>query len=472
MTKRLFYPFIFAFFIISIVQTACAQPMTDFTEVAEKTIPAVVSVRTTFKRSQSSSGKVFESFGGFEDRFLERFFGFQRGEGAESSPLPKSQGQASGFIISPDGYVLTNGHVVRDGDLIEVQLEDGRQFEASLIGIDPNTDIALVKIDAKNLPYLEFADSSKLKVGQWVIAVGNPLGLQTSLTVGVVSGVGRNNLDLAALENFIQTDAAINRGNSGGPLLNARGEVVGMNTAIASGSGGNIGIGFAIPSNLLSFVVDQLRNNGNVTRGYIGVVIQPIDYDLAKALGLDRVEGALVSEIQEDSPAGKAGLKRGDIILKVNGKAVDNPGALRNAVSTMKPGAKIALQVMREKKQINLTLEVGSHPDNDPVDEETGIKHGFGKNALGVTVKELTQEASERLGYIGEEGVVIEDFDPQGPAAFAGLKKGTLVLEVNQEPVKTKAQFNKLVSSLEKGGRVLLLIRQGGMTRYVALTIR
>jgi len=274
----------------------------------------------------------------------------------------QQRGQGSGFIISKDGYILINNHVVGDADLIKVKLSDGREFKAKVIGTDPQSDVAVIKIDATNLPVLRLGDSDKLEVGEWVIAIGNPFGLSQTVTVGVVSAKGRSRIGINDYEDFIQTDAAINPGNSGGPLVNIHGEAVGMNTAIFSRSGGYMGIGFAIPINMAKAIKDQLLKKGKVTRGWLGVVIQDIDEELAKSFGLEKTEGVLIAEVSEGSPAEKAGLKQGDIILRLNGKKVDDLGELRNKIALTAPGTKVKLEVLRENKRRTIQVTIGEQP--------------------------------------------------------------------------------------------------------------
>ncbi|MDP1835342.1 MAG: Do family serine endopeptidase [Chlamydiales bacterium] len=437
------------------IDAGAAQPIADFTSVAKKALPAVVSIRT--KAPNATSGP-FQQGDPFADDLLDFFFGKPRREVPQQPQgQPPRVSQGSGFLVSSDGLMMTNSHVVRDAQEIRVRLTDGRDLEAKLIGHDPNTDVAIIKVDATDLPFLTFGTSSDLEVGQWAIAVGNPLGLQESLTVGVISAKGRANLDVADLEDFIQTDAAINRGNSGGPLLNIDGEVIGINTAIASSTGGYMGIGFAIPSDMAKHVMDELVAKGSVTRGFLGVVLQPIDYDLAMVFGLDKVEGALVAEVQEGSPADKAGLKRGDIILEHDGRRVESVASLRNAISLSKPGQTVNLKLLREGKTLVVKVHVGAHAES----KEGMSKEG--KNVIGIKVENAPS---------GQQGVVIIQVDPYSIAAMAGLKKDSVILEVNKQKVNSAEQFYKVVSGLSKGSRLLLFVRQADATGYVVLTLR
>jgi serine protease Do len=424
------------------------ETIVDFRSLAKKAIPAVVSINVESKRNGFQSygnGALEDPFGLFGND-LWRFFGIPNNGGS----IPVS-GQASGFIVRPDGYILTNSHVVNGVDKILVQLTDGREFEAKLLGEDPNSDIAVIKVDAADLPFLELGDSNALEVGQWVAAIGNPLG--------------RNNLDITQLEDFIQTDASIYKGNSGGPLLNLEGQVVGINTAIATNTSSSyLGIGFAIPSNMARYVMDEIIAHGKVSRGYLGVTLQSIDYSLAQAFGLKKVEGALVTNVLKGSPADKAGLKAEDIILKYDNRSVENASSLRNAIYLMKPGTRIVLTVLRRDKVMEIPLEVGSFKEEKP--EAKSIK----TNKLGIEVETLSPEAAEKLGYKDDQGVVITKVDPRSPAAFAGLKKGALILSVNRKKVENVEQFEAALQEASKGHPLLLQIKQG--EAYLFLSIK
>lgn len=433
----------------------------DFTAVAKKTIPAVVSIQV-----KSSNKGVF---GGEDesDGFNEDFFRFFFGPGRERGRTQPTVGQASGFIIKPNGYVLTNSHVVKDASEIKVILNDGREFQGKVVGQDPNTDIALVKIDADGLDYLNFGNSDNLEIGQWVIAIGNPFGLQASLTVGVVSAKGRNNLDLTTIEDFVQTDAAINRGHSGGPLLNLASQVVGMNTAIATnnGSGGSIGIGFAIPSNLIQLIVNQLIQKGTVSRGFIGVTLQQIDQELAHAFGLSQVGGAVIADVAKDSPAEKAGLKQGDIVQKYNKLPVTNIASLRNFIALMTPGTQINLSILRNGTPKDIVVEIGNYPTSSP---QVALRKG---NKLGFEVQDLTPDIVRKLGLDDEIGVVITDIEQGSTAAWAGLKKGSVILAVNQKDVHSVKEFNEFLEQTPPNRPVLFLIKQGEGVRFVSIKV-
>ncbi len=457
----------FLFFALVFITPLAAQPA-DFTSVAKKAIPAVVSVKVEMKRPETPQNLFRSPFGNqendpFGEEFWGRFFNIPRNQ-RHQEPTP-SFGQGSGFIVTEDGYILTNNHIVEKADKVLVKLKSGKEYTARVIGTDPNTDVAVIKIDAKNLPHLPLGDSSKLEVGQWVAAIGNPLGLQATLTVGVVGAIDRNNLGLTQVEDFIQTDAAINRGNSGGPLLNMDGEAVGINTAIATHTGGYMGIGFAIPINLAAQVMEQLIQTGSFTRGYLGVVMQQMDPDLADAFGLEESKGALISEVAKDSPAEKAGLKRGDIILKFNDRPVDNISVVRNAVAMMKPDDEIHLEVKRGNEILHLKVRVGTHPLSSQATSTASAER------LGLKVTELTPEIAQNFNYIDEKGVVVSDVEAGSVAQMAGIKKGSLILSVNQQEVTTPQSFYSAVEQTPTGKPVLLLIKQGPITQYLSLKI-
>ncbi|CRX39154.1 Do family serine endopeptidase [Estrella lausannensis] len=438
----------------------------DFTFVAEKAIPAVVSIQV--KSTGGSKGRALaedtDPFSDlYQDELFSKLFGGRR-------LLPKepqeSTAQASGFLISKEGLILTNNHVVTGAKAITVTLNDGRELNAKLVGQDPNTDLAIIKIDAENLPYLEMGNSDELRVGQWVIAIGNPLGLQASLTVGVVSAKGRSNLDLARIEDFIQTDAAINRGNSGGPLLNMSGEVVGINTAIVSNlaSGGYMGIGFAIPSNIAHYVVSEIEKSGEVSRGFLGVALQPLDKDLANAFGLEKADGALIAEVQRNGAAFSAGIRQGDIILGINKKKIAGIGQLRNAVAMMKPGDKVTLEIMREGKKMDVPVTLGTLA-------KVGQKPAVHVSKIGIEVAALNDEIKEKL-KIESAGVMVKKVDSESLAYIAGIREGALILSVNQKKVETPEEFDRIVAETESGKPLLFLIRQGESMRFVSIRER
>jgi serine protease Do len=408
----------------------------------------------------------------FDDEYFRRFFGPRFPPNREF----RQRGLGSGTIVDAKaGYILTNNHVVADADKLTVKLPDGRQFEAKVVGTDPATDLAVIKIDAKDLPQAKLGNSDELEVGESVIAIGNPFGLEQTVTLGIVSAKGRTSVGLTDYEDFIQTDASINPGNSGGPLMNLKGEVVGVNTAIFSRSGGNMGIGFSIPINQARSVMDSLIKYGKVTRGFLGVVIQDITADIANALGVQAGDGVLVANVGINTPAGKAGVKQSDIITTFNGRPVKSVNALRNAVAAIKPGTTVPLEVLREGKKLKLSIKI----EEQPTDMRAAIGQGApgpggtpgeaASKVLGMSLQELTPELADQLGYSGQTGVAITDVEANSPAAQAGVQQGALILSVNRKPVKTVAEITAAVNQAASGQGILFLLRMGQFDRFVAI---
>ena len=441
-----------------------------FRSVARQVGPAVVFIKVEKEVKQQSMG--FDSFGGnpFSDELLRRFFGHppQQRKTPKKAPKHNAAGQGSGFIISSDGYIMTNNHVVEDADKVTVQLLDGSEYEAKIIGTDPPTDVALIKIDVdEKLPVLKLGDSDQLEVGDWVLAFGNPFGLSHTLTAGIVSAKGRSGIGLNDYENFIQTDAAINPGNSGGPLVNLDGEVVGMNTAIYSRSGGYMGIGFAIPINMAKDIRQQLIKHGGVTRGRLGIYIQDLTKDLADSFAIDQHEGILIAQVMEDSPAEKAGLQQGDIILQLDGEKITKVASFRNKIAMTRPESKVELLVLRNGNKKKIKATIGSMAT-----DENG--HSVGSNKLpelGMSLQKLTSDLAEQLGYTGTRGVLVAEVEPGSIAARAGIQRGSLIEEVNREEVETPEQVKILIKKSDRK-TVLLLVRQGDASRYLALRIK
>ncbi len=438
-----------------------------FTSVAKKATPASVFLRVEINPADNEHfGQPQDPYGNpFGDDFLNKFFGFPPGR---QMPPQTQVGQGSGFIVSADGLIMTNNHVVRGADKIEVTLNDGQVRQAKLIGTDPRTDLALVKIekiDGKDFPFLKLGNSEELEVGEWVVAIGNPFQLQASVTVGVISALGRQGLRITDHEDFIQTDAAINPGNSGGPLLNLEGEVIGINTAIASRSGGYMGIGFAIPSNMAQHVMDQLVQKGSVTRGFLGIELQTVDKEIAEGFNLSKAEGVLITSVAKNSPAEKAGLQTGDIILELNGKLIKSRDTFRNQISMMDPGSEAKLKVIRKGKTINLSVKLGS------VAEESATPAVVSQK-LGIEVENMSAELSRQLGYAStDEGVVITKVKPGSPAALAGLRPGCLIQAINHKKITNTADYEAVIAENGQNKRILLLVKYGKATRFYSIRI-
>ena len=454
---------------------AFARPAPEsFADLAEKVTPAVVNISTT-QNVERSPGRLpqfrFPPGSPFEE-FFKEFFDQQSFEDSQSRPS-KMTALGSGFIIDPAGYVVTNNHVVGKADKIDVTLTDGRKFDAKLLGRDEKTDLALLKIDAERpLPFVNFGDSEKARVGDWVMAVGNPFGLGGTVTAGIISARQRD-IRSGPYDNFLQIDAAINRGNSGGPAFNVGGEVIGVNSAIYSPNGGSVGIGFAIPSSTAKTVIAALREHGKVERGWLGVQIQELTPEIASGLGLDAAKGALVAAVTPDSPAAKAGVRQGDVILSIDGKGIDHLRDLTFGVARHKAGEKMSVSVWRDGSTRELQATVGSMPAQmAQADDNTAGPAAHG--SLGLALAPVTPETRQRFGLDEDvKGVVVANVRPDSAAAEAGLRRGDVVVSVNQSPVTAPRQVSAQVDKARKEGRssVVVLIARDGEQRFVALPI-
>ncbi len=428
-----------------------------FAAIAERALPAVVFIDVETVVEVPQYGYRYQPF---------RDSWGRRGQLAIPQELePKKysrEAQGTGFIISKDGYILTNNHVVNDADRITVILADDRKFSARVIGSDPKTEVALIKIDDPHeLPFLELGDSDELKVGEWVLAAGNPFGLSQTVTAGIVSAKGRSEVGIAEYGNFIQTDAAINPGNSGGPLLDIDGKVVGINTAIYSRSGGYMGIGFAIPINQAIQIKDQLIEHGKISRSVLGVYIQEVDEELAATFGLDERAGILISQVIEKSAAEEAGLKEGDIIVEMDGRKVGKVGAFRNRVASTPPNTKVKLRIFRNGKYKNISAITKALEGEMPAQNELLEK-------IGITVDDTDSETGKRLGRQYESGVLVTEVDQNSPAWRAGLQPGHVIAGVDRKPVDDVEGFMKALSESD-GARVLLLVSDGRSTRFIVV---
>jgi serine protease Do len=415
--------------------------------------------------SSSKVVKVGQQMDGQQmDPFFRQFFG--NGEGPFEAPKDRREKSlGSGVIVSPEGYILTNNHVVDGATEVKVTLYDKREFDAKIIGTDPKTDVAVLKIDASSLKPVTLGDSTKVEVGDTALAIGNPFGVGQTVTRGIISATGRGNLGIEDYEDFIQTDAPINPGNSGGALINDRGELVGINTAILTHGEGSEGIGFAVPVNLAHQVMDQILKNGKVVRAYMGILPQDMTPEMAKAFGEKNARGVVVGDVTANSPAQQAGVRRGDILLDVNGKPISDSNELRMTISMMQPGSDIKLNVLRDGSQHEISVKLAEMPTETAM--VTPDKDDSTKALEGVEVTNLTPHMADRLGLpASSAGVVVTDVDPSSKVADSGLRKGDLIQEVNHEPVKNVSEFQ---SALKKGGSdPLLLVNRQGRTFFIA----
>jgi len=436
-----------------------------FSAVIKPALPAVVNIRTSkiVKPQPNQMSPMFN------DPMFRQFFGDQFGQGQGKPHAEREQALGSGVIITPDGTILTNNHVIDGASDIKVQLSDKREFAAKLVGADPKSDLAVLKIEGKDLPTLPLGDSSQLNVGDLIFAIGDPFGVGETATMGIVSATGRGRLGIEEYENFIQTDAAINPGNSGGAMIDIHGNLVGVNTAILShgGSGGNEGVGFAIPISMAKPIMDQILAHGKVVRGYLGVHIEDFSPELAKSFNFNQSGGVLIGDVSPNTPASNAGLKRGDVIVKLNGQAVNDANDLRLTISQMAPNTGVKLEIWREGKTQDYNVSLGELP-TEKTAAQGSDETGSGE-IQGIEVQDLTPEFSQQLNLpAGTRGAVVTSVDPSSAAAAAGVSRGDVIQEINHKPVTNAAQYRQLMAGVGTQP-ILLLVNSGGVTHFVVV---
>jgi serine protease Do len=453
---------------MNMADPAEAPSRTGFAPVVKGVLPDVVNISTS-KVVKASEQQQFDMPDGMPP-FFQQFFGQQFGPNSEGHSMkPRDQREdslGSGVIVSPDGYILTNNHVIDGATDVRVTFADKRQLKATVIGSDPKTDIAVLKVDGSGFSAITIGDSSKVQVGDYALAIGDPFGVGQTVTMGIISALNRGNLGIEDYEDFIQTDAPINPGNSGGALINDRGELVGINTAILShGSGGNEGIGFAIPINMARGVMSQILDHGKVNRAYLGIMVQDITPGISKAMNLKDMKGVLVGDVSPSGPAQKSGVQRGDVILEVNGKPMEDSRELRNTISMMDPTATVYLKLLRNGTPTDVSVKLGELPTDK---EQAKTEEGSSEKALdGVTVENLDAQSARQLGLpAAAAGVVVTDIDPSSPLAAAGLRRGDVIQEVNHQPVKNVAQLEEAMR--KAGNNPLLLVNRKGSTLFLA----
>jgi serine protease Do len=468
---------------VKTTQRSEAASAHGYSAVVKQVVPAVVNISSTKIVKTQANGEGLNP----ED-FFRQFFGGEDGPSAQipgggqsnrsrrfNVPAPQDQrekGVGSGVIVSSNGYILTNNHVVDGASEVTVTLHDKREFKARVVGTDPRTDIAVIKIEGTSFPTLTLADSSKVEVGDVVLAIGDPFGVGQTVTQGIVSATGRNGLGIEDLEDFIQTDAAINPGNSGGALVDDEGHLIAINTAIVGGSGGNVGIGFAVPINMAKHDMDSILAHGKVDRGYLGVHIGNVTPALAKTFHT-AAGGALINDVTPNGPAANAGLKRGDIVTALNGQPINDSPQFQQRIGTMDPNTKITLKVTRDGKSMDVQVVLGEFPSDNVRASNEAPSSGNAETAAiqGVTVENLTPEIAQQLKLSpATKGVVVDKVNPSSNAAEANLQQGDVILEVNRQAVTNTQEFNRAMSSAQKDNPVLLLVNRGGVTAYVAIS--
>jgi serine protease Do len=466
--QKLFSPGLHA--ALKLADPAEGPSKVGFAPVVKSVLPDVVNISTSkvVKASDQFSGDQDGIPPLFQQFFGNQFPGMNQGNGFQKPQDQRENSLGSGVIVSPDGYILTNNHVIDGATDVRVTLSDKRQLKAKIVGTDPKTDIAVLKVDGSNFPTITIGDSSKVEVGDYALAIGDPFGVGQTVTMGIVSAMNRGNLGIEDYEDFIQTDAPINPGNSGGALINDRGELIGINTAILShGSGGNEGIGFAVPVNLARDVMGQILDHGKVNRAYLGIMVQDVTPAIAKAMGLKDMQGVLVGDVSPSGPAKKSGIQRGDVILDVNGKPMPDSRTLRMAISMMKPDSTVKLKLMRNGAPTDATVTLGELPSTQ---EQAKSEGGSSEGALeGVTLQNLDLDTAKQLGLpVSTTGVVVANIAPSSAVAMSGLRRGDVIQEINHQPVKNVEQAQEALS--KAGSNVLLLVNRQGNTMFIGIS--
>lgn len=448
--------------------TAPLQNEQNFVNAVKSATPAVVNISTT-RILKGEEG--IPSTPLFEDPFFRRFFGDDLFRQFNIPRKRKEQSLGSGVIVDPSGYIVTNNHVISRADEIKVLLSNNKEYIGKVVGSDPKADVAVIKIDAKDLPTIPWGDSDSLQVGEYVLAIGNPFGLNQTVTMGIISAVGRADVGIADYEDFIQTDAAINPGNSGGALINIKGELIGINTAIFTRSGGYMGIGFAVPSNMVKSIMNSLIKDGRVVRGWLGVSIQEITPELGKQFGITEGKGTLVSEVIPDTPAEKGGIQRGDVIIEYDGKAINNTRHLRNMVAQTHVGKRVRIKVIRDRKEKELEVIIGDQSKAMAMTSATGYdknKREFTNVLVGLEVQNITHSIARQLGlHFGEQGVVITRVEPNSPAESAGILQWDVIQEINRHIIRDVDDYNNVVSNVKSDETILLLVKRKGRNIFI-----
>jgi serine protease Do len=451
------------------IATSGSLPAAGFADVAKAVTPAVVNITTRSTEQVSDSagprGRREDFFGSPFDPFGPRRFGPPRDPRER-----RGGGQGSGVIVSPDGYVLTNNHVIDEATTVTVTLPDKREFKGRIVGSDPKSDLAVIKIDGSQLPTIAWGDSNRLQVGEYVLAVGNPFGLNSTVTLGIVSALGRGHMGITQYEDFIQTDAAINPGNSGGALVNTRGELIGINTAIFSQTGGYQGVGFAVSAGMSKPIYESLVKTGKVVRGFLGIGIQDLNQDLAMSFNVKGNHGAVVTDVKEEGPAEKAGLKQGDVITSFQGTPIEDAMTLQRAVTRSAVGSKATVTVLRDGQEKDLSVTISELPDNQQVAKAEPSSSN--QPLAGLAVQELDRETAQELGIKGKlHGVVVTNVEPESEAERAGLMPGDVIREINRKPVTSMKDYDRVASNLKKGENVLVLINRRGASLYLSAKV-